>query len=69
MQPIKRVSIPMTEEERDALRRDAQSNLREPREHTRWLLRQALGIADNQPKGNANRAAVDSEAERSAAAA
>jgi hypothetical protein len=37
-----RVSIPLTVDEREALRILAQQELRDPREHVRFLLRQEL---------------------------
>ena len=48
MQVTKRVTIPLTEEECEALRAAANAELRDPRDQARYLLRQALGIGSNQ---------------------
>lgn len=37
-----RISVPLTTEERELLRQIATKNLREPREHARYILRSAL---------------------------
>ncbi len=68
MQAIRRVTVPLTEDECNALRRLANAELRDPREQARYLLRAGLGLTGNdvQPSPNANRVAVDSEAQRDA---
>lgn len=44
MQAIRRVTVPLTEDECNALRRLANAELRDPREQARYLLRAALGL-------------------------
>ena len=39
-----RISVPMTIEEREMLRRIAQQELRDPRDHARYIIRNALGL-------------------------
>jgi hypothetical protein len=63
-----RINIPVTNEELEALQSFAQRDLRHPRDQARYLLRAGLGLTGNdvQPSPNANRVAVDSEAQRDA---
>jgi hypothetical protein len=60
---ITRVSIPMSIEEREALRAMAIAELRDPREQARYLLRQALGLkceeAQSQPMHNRTGAVIE----------
>jgi hypothetical protein len=42
MQEMTRISVPMTVEEREALRTLALNEMREPREHVRFLIKQAI---------------------------
>ena len=46
MRPSTGLQIPMTPEEKSLLREDAERNLRNPRDHARYLLRVALGLPD-----------------------
>ncbi len=70
MQAIRRISVPLTEDEREALRTMANAELRDPRDHARYLLREALGLTGDtvQPRPNANRVAKDFETKRDAVA-
>ena len=43
-----RISVPATVEEREELIASAQRALRHPRDHARYLLRQALGLTNDQ---------------------
>ena len=43
-----RISVPVTVAERELLQADAQRKLRHPRDHARYLLRQALGLVSEQ---------------------
>ncbi len=58
---LTRITIPVSLEEKETLRRVAHTQLRDPRDHARYLLRQALGLTsvDNQ---NDNRPAEDRQA-------
>ena len=63
-----RISVPVTVEERERIREMARQELRTPRDHARYLLRQALGLADGQPPvPMADRGATELEAQRAAA--
>jgi hypothetical protein len=44
-----RITIPMTVLERERLRSAATQQMRDPRDHARYLLRQALGLDNKQP--------------------
>jgi hypothetical protein len=70
MQAIRRVTVPLTEDECNALRTMANAELRDPREQARYLLRAALGLSGNdvQPRPNANRVAKDFDPQRDAVA-
>ncbi len=70
MQAIRRVTVPLTEDECNALRRLANAELRDPREQARYLLRAALGLTGDavQPSPNANRGAKDFDPQRAAVA-
>ena len=46
MNEVTRVSVPMTCEEREALKRMARIQLRHPRDQARYLLRAALGLTE-----------------------
>lgn len=63
-----RITVPVTIEEREALRALAQRELRDPRDHARYLLRQALGLGGDNVQPNANRGAMDSDPQRAAVA-
>ena len=52
MQVTKRVTIPLTEAECEALRTMAIAELRDPREQARFLLRRALGLTECAPNPN-----------------
>jgi hypothetical protein len=41
-----RIMIPITVKERELLKQSAKMDLREPREHARYLLRVALGLVN-----------------------
>jgi hypothetical protein len=57
MSDMTRISIPVTVIERETLRQHAMQELRDPRDHARYLLRLALGLTpDAKPFENANRA-------------
>ena len=64
-----RISVPMSIEERDALRASARQDLRNPQDQARWLLRKALGLETDVIRKSANRGAVEVEAQRAAVAA
>ncbi len=61
-----RISVPMTIEEREALRAYAKREMRQPQEQARYLLRLALGLAE-QPETR-NRGAMDCDPQHAAAA-
>ncbi len=44
MQAIRRVTVPLTEDECNALRTMANAELRDPRDQARYLLRAAMGM-------------------------
>lgn len=59
------IRYPLNEVEDRILRIEAEKACRRPEQHARWLLRQALGIASDQPstddqKSNAGRTRQDS---------
>jgi hypothetical protein len=54
-----RISVPVTIAEREELQADAQRQMRHPREHARYLLRQALGIAEVQQVESSDNAQSD----------
>jgi hypothetical protein len=62
MQAIRRVTVPLTEDECNALRRLANAELRDPREQARYLLRAAMGLTgdggDAMPQNAKNGAGV-----------
>jgi len=61
-----RISVPMTIEEREALRAYAKREMRQPQAQARYLLRLALGLVE-QPETR-NRGAVDPEQAHAAVA-
>lgn len=56
---LTRISVPVSIAEREELRIRASEALRDPREHARYLLRQALGLSSAE---NDNRPATDRQA-------
>lgn len=42
-----RITVPLTQEEREILLRDAQNELRNPRDHARFLILSALGLLES----------------------
>lgn len=68
MNDFTRITVPLSRDEFLALRDAAGMEYRHPREHARWMLRQALGLDTPANPTNANRVATDSEAQRDAIA-
>jgi hypothetical protein len=63
-----RLYLSMSNEEWLHLVQHAYAECRTPKDHARFLLRGALGLTSNDVQPNANRVAVDSEAQRDAVA-
>ena len=49
--PYNRIMVPFDREEWVKLRQTAESDMRHPRDQARFILRQALGLADKPPNG------------------
>ena len=66
MSEYTRITVPLSQAEFVALRDKAEREYRHPRDHARYLLREALGlpVVNIQPQPNTNRGAMDSDAQR-----
>ena len=49
--PYNRIMVPFDRDEWVRLRQTAESEMRNPRDQARYLVRQALGLADKPPNG------------------